>query len=348
MNDFSTALATPTGPIRTKNEIKFPVSGRPLRGPSNLCASTLISIFILAAGFFVPASNEAYAQLISNPTRITFGIVGVGNQSTKKIILKNTGTTNVIVSQSFVTGNAFSINGLSLPLTLKPGGRAAFYAIFAPQAAGRVVGSLSLTSSANNSPTTVSLAGTGATFLVSVSPVSTSFGNVVAGNSSTLPVILTNTGSGSITITQSIMTGAGFSMSGLSLPLTLLTGKNTSFDVTFDPTSTGSFTGSISVISNASNSPANASLSGIGVDSHSVALSWSPSTSQGIVGYDVYRSMVPGGPYNQMNSSLDPTTTYTDSAVQAGTTYYYVTTAVDSGGVQSAYSDQAEAVVPLP
>jgi hypothetical protein len=34
--------------------------------------------------------------------------------------------------------------------------------------------------------------------------------------------------------------------------------------------------------------------------------------------------------------------------VQSGTTYFYVTTAVDSSGAESSYSNQVQAVVPFP
>jgi TolB protein len=37
---------------------------------------------------------------------------------------------------------------------------------------------------------------------------------------------------------------------------------------------------------------------------------------------------------------------YTDSSVQNGTTYYYVTTAVDSSGNESTYSNEASANIP--
>jgi fibronectin type 3 domain-containing protein len=43
---------------------------------------------------------------------------------------------------------------------------------------------------------------------------------------------------------------------------------------------------------------------------------------------------------------LDPSTTDTDTNVQSGSTYYYVVTAVDSSGHQSAYSSQVKAVIP--
>jgi len=66
------------------------------------------------------------------------------------------------------------------------------------------------------------------------------------------------------------------------------------------------------------------------------------------VGYNVYRGSQSGGPYTKINSALDASTIYTDSSVQAGQTYYYVTTAVDSNGVESAYSNQIQAPVPSP
>jgi fibronectin type 3 domain-containing protein len=80
---------------------------------------------------------------------------------------------------------------------------------------------------------------------------------------------------------------------------------------------------------------------------HSVSLSWSPSSSSGISSYNVYRGSVSGAPYSLLKNSVN-STLYTDSNVQSGTTYYYVTTAVDSSGMESAYSDDAQAVIPMP
>src|SRR2546422_508024 len=80
---------------------------------------------------------------------------------------------------------------------------------------------------------------------------------------------------------------------------------------------------------------------------HIVDLSWTASTSI-VAGYNIYRGTVSGGPYTRINASLEPATLYTDSAVQAGQTYYYVTTAVDASGVESGYSNVVQAVVPTP
>ena len=79
---------------------------------------------------------------------------------------------------------------------------------------------------------------------------------------------------------------------------------------------------------------------------HTVQLSWDASTTHNVIGYNVFRGANQGGPYTQINSTLDPTTSYADSTVQGGQTYYYVTTAVNSDNTQSEYSNQTEAVIP--
>jgi hypothetical protein len=79
---------------------------------------------------------------------------------------------------------------------------------------------------------------------------------------------------------------------------------------------------------------------------HTVALSWDANSSPNIVGYNVYRGPSANGPYTKINSSLDPNTAYSDTTVQGGETYYYVTTAVDNQDVESAYSNQSEAPIP--
>ncbi len=81
---------------------------------------------------------------------------------------------------------------------------------------------------------------------------------------------------------------------------------------------------------------------------HSVTLNWTASTSSNVAGYNVYRGTVSGGPYAKLNTSLVPGTSYMDGTVQAGQTYYYVATAVDTSGNESTYSNEAQAVVPYP
>ena len=69
---------------------------------------------------------------------------------------------------------------------------------------------------------------------------------------------------------------------------------------------------------------------------------------QQYVGYNIYRGSTSGGPYTKINSSLDAAASYTDGTVQSGQNYFYVTTALDSSGVESGYSNEVPLAVPTP
>ncbi len=77
---------------------------------------------------------------------------------------------------------------------------------------------------------------------------------------------------------------------------------------------------------------------------HSVDLSWTQGTctSCTVTGNNVYRSTTSGGPYTQIKSFTVPTLAYTDGGLPQLTTYYYVTTAVDTTG-ESQNSNEVKA-----
>jgi hypothetical protein len=91
-----------------------------------------------------------------------------------------------------------------------------------------------------------------------------------------------------------------------------------------------------------------ASVSGVNFTAgtaHAVALSWNASTSA-VSGYNVYRSIVSGNQYARVNSALIGGLAFTDTGLQGGSTYYYVTTAVDGNGNESTFSNQVTANIP--
>ncbi len=57
---------------------------------------------------------------------------------------------------------------------------------------------------------------------------------------------------------------------------------------------------------------------------------------------------MPGGPYTKLNATLVSLTTYTDSSVQAGQTYFYVATSVDPNNVESTFYNETSAAIPTP
>jgi hypothetical protein len=78
---------------------------------------------------------------------------------------------------------------------------------------------------------------------------------------------------------------------------------------------------------------------------HAVTLNWSASTSK-INGYNIYRSNTSGSGFVKINSSLVTATTFEDSSVTNGNTYFYVTTSVDSTGDESSDSNQVSVTIP--
>jgi hypothetical protein len=81
------------------------------------------------------------------------------------------------------------------------------------------------------------------------------------------------------------------------------------------------------------------------VTAHSATLSWNPSATEG-VGYRVYRSTQSGQSYALLNSEPVSTTSFTDSTVEKGETYFYVVTAVDADFNESGYSNEVFATIP--
>jgi hypothetical protein len=179
---------------------------------------------------------------------------------------------------------------------------------------------------------------------LSPSALSLSFGNVGVGGSSTQTATVTNTGGAAVTVYNVAVAGAGFSANGISSGLILSPAASATLNVILSPASAGSLTGGVVITSNASNSPLSISLAGTGVQ-HLAILSWTASTSV-VTGYNIYRGGTSGGPYTKINSSLNAGTTFTDSSVLSGQTYYYVTTAVDFNNVESSFSNQVQAVIP--
>ena len=187
------------------------------------------------------------------------------------------------------------------------------------------------------------------TFILNASTSSLSFSSVTIGSNSILGVTFTNAGNANVTIAGVSISGAGYNASGVSSGQILTPGQTATLNVTFTPASAGSLPGSATVTSNATNSPSTISFTGTGVQpvSHAVTLNWGASTST-VSGYNIYRSTVSGGPYTKQNSSLISTTSYTDSSVQAGQTYFYVVTSVDSTGTESTFSNEVSATIPTP
>jgi hypothetical protein len=302
-----------------------------------------------AATLTVNAAPAPSIQVSSTSINFVNGVVG--STASQVLIITNTGTATLSITQVNQSGSgSFSVSGFSLPLNVNAGQQTTITVAFLPTSVVPASGNISIVSNAPTSPTSVGLSGTAnaATLTLSISPTSLSFGNVTTGTASgTQNVTITNTGNANVTISQITVSGAGYSMTGGSTPVTLSPSQSTTLAAQFSPAVAGSVNGSISIVSNANGSPASVPLLGTGVAlvQHSVALTWNASTST-VSGYNVYRSTVSGSAYTKINSALVAGLSYSDATVQNSTTYYYVTASVDSGGIESSYSNEVSAPIP--
>ncbi len=227
-----------------------------------LVVTLLVCVSSCASSFAARKQRQLAA-----PNSMDFGSTAVGTSTVQSVSVTNMGTSSTTISNASVTGVGFSLNRPALPLSLQPGQSATFNVAFLPSAPGPAQGSLSVSSKQGS--VAVSLAGTGVQPAISLTPNSISFGNVPIGVANSQTVTLTNPGSATLDITQLTGPGAGFSVSGLSAPLTLLPGRTVKFSVSFAPSAAGSQTSSVSLVSNTPTSPMRLSLSGAGVQQQS-------------------------------------------------------------------------------
>lgn len=314
----------------------------------------LIGLFLSGCSASVSLGSGPNS-LVARPGSITFASLPVGTTATANITLVNE-TLNTVNVQKITTSNThFSLlNTVNVPMQIPMGGSIDLAVTFTPTQAGHVTGDLIVSTVAGSSSrSVVHLSGQGSASTLeplaslAVNATGASFGSVIVGSTATQSLVLTSTGSKPIEIRNVSMKGRSFKSSGLSTPTTLGPGQSATINLQFRPTHKGTAKGSLDISSNsASGSSVSVPVSGSGVD-QAVQLSWdSPSSSDPVAGYRIYRSLDGSAQYQLLSSSLTAQTAFTDSSVQSGQTYEYYVTAVDTSGAESAPSNTATVAVP--
>ena len=251
-----------------------------------LLAVSLVYVGCLA----VAATNLPLAEAQSDagtltvaPDRIWAGRVALGNTVNLPCTLQNSGTASLTITNAASSNPDYGLISPALPLTLAPGDSVACAIGFAPTAASREHGSIAFTSNASNAMASVWIhgwgtsqadsgqAGGGAAIVASAPAIG--FGSVAEGGTQTKAETLTNGGQSTITISSVSTSGPGFGQNGISTPITLDSGASITFNLLFDPETSGAATGSLTVLSDASNPILTVGLTGTGTESGSLALS---------------------------------------------------------------------------
>src|SRR5260370_20038604 len=97
----------------------------------------------------------------------------------------------------------------------------------------------------------VTAGGTTPDAAIQVNPAGINFGSAVVGTKVSQSVSVANTGTMALNISQANISNSQFSISGLPMPLSLPAGQSSGFQVWFDPNSSGSVTGTLTVATDA-------------------------------------------------------------------------------------------------
>ncbi len=280
---------------------------------SALFAATLAFIAALSAcggTYTAPPVPLTYVASAS-PATLAFATQLTGSTSASQAVtLTNTGTGTLTITGIAVTGPFAETNncGSTLGVTAS----CQVQVTFTPTASGASTGSLTISDNATAGSQTVGLSGTAVdpTFTATATPGSLTFASQIIGTASTAQTVtLTNTGTGTLSITGIAVTGALASFSETSTcGATLNAGASCQLAVTFNPTLDGADSGVLTISDNAAAGPQTVTLNGTGIlgavtvmvhpSLAAVAASWQTQT---------FTAIITGDPNQNVTWSVDGT-----------------------------------------
>jgi hypothetical protein len=240
-----------------------------------LCRPLLAAILLVGgsgcAGH-VASSNpvsppDGSAVLSPNATSLNFGPVPLdGTGSTEVLIVTNTGNAEADIQSIVCDSGDFTWAGPTLPIGVPAKQSIQLGIVLQPTSPHTASGTLSIISNASNSPLSISLSGLGIAPSISVAPASLDFGRETVDTASVQQsVTVSNPGQLTLAVGQVSVTPLEFRLSGPAPPLSILPGGSVTYGVSFAPTAAQTFSGSLTITSNAYTGAATTSLSGTGV-----------------------------------------------------------------------------------
>ena len=194
---------------------------------------------------------------------LAFANQQVGVTSTPQpVTLTNSGNEALAIASITPSGDFGETNDCGTGLAA--GGHCTIQVTFTPTIFGTRTGSIRITDNAPGSPQPVTLTGTGLSPVAALAPGSVTFPSEANGTSSApQTVTLTNTGNAPLAITG-IQASPGSFTETNTCSASLAAGANCMILITFTPAGLGTFTGSLTVMDNATGSPQTVPLSGTG------------------------------------------------------------------------------------
>ncbi len=214
------------------------------------------------------ASAELYtpvgaANVSLSASSLNFANQAVGSTSAPQAVtLKNSGSAALSIAKIAASGDFGQQNNCGASVAI--GATCAISVTFKPIATGTRTGAITITDNAPNSPQTISLTGTGVSAIGSVAPNPLVFGLQLIGTSSASKLItLSNQGNLQMTVNSVAVTG-DFAIVSNSCSSGVKPGTHCNVGIVFRPRNSGIRKGTLTFVSNATNSPEVVNLTGTG------------------------------------------------------------------------------------
>jgi parallel beta-helix repeat protein len=236
----------------------------------------------------------------ATPSALNFGSQATGTTSDPQAVTVSNPTNSAASVSSIAASGDFAQTN-TCGSSIAANGSCTVSVTFTPTATGTRTGSLTI--NAGGVTNTVSLTGTGTAPgpVLNAAPASLSFARTVVGSTApTQTTTVTNSGTTAATVSGVTVTG-DFSQTNNCTSIAV--GASCTVTVTFKPTAGGTRTGTLTVTSNANNSPTTVGLSGSGIDGNTnIALNQPASASSA------------NNPYVASNMTDPDPSTYWESA----------------------------------
>jgi trimeric autotransporter adhesin len=229
-------------------------------------------------------ASPAAAPVASISAALGFGSLNVGSTSTAQTVtLNNTGNAALSLGTLSTASADFTVNGGTCVAggSVAAGGNCTVNVSFTPSAVGSRSANLTITHNAAGLSSSAGLSGTGVALMpvIALSPTALSFSQTLNVASSAQTVTVSNTGNAPLSISALNLSGAQAAEFQMASGTTCVAGgsvaANTScvLKVVFTPTAVGLRTASLALTHNASGSPSNIALNGMGTATPQPAIS---------------------------------------------------------------------------
>lgn len=202
------------------------------------------------------------AAIAVDPAALDFGSVDVGQEKDLTVTITNNGSADLDITEIAITGEGFTydVDGGAtpcgtLPKTLAASESCTVAVTFAPEQGQTYNGTLTITSNDTVTPIVeIAMTGTGDAPDIEVNPTSLAFPLEPGVPSDTKQITITNNGVANLEISSITTTGNGFSVAAGTCDnatgFTLAPAASCDLDVTFEPATLGTFSGTLTIASN--------------------------------------------------------------------------------------------------